>query len=636
MLRASLLSSRRLVAGGNALRGQSQWLAVRSGTHAQVPLRTFADTRTPEHRVPSSQAAPPPGRVVPESPSPITPSSASVVPPETVPSAPHVAQVQTAPPSSIPPTAGIDVGSNPPRGPSDEQGIPPPPPPRKRHPFRNFLIALAFLSGLGYAGGVYYSLVSDNFHDFFTEYVPFGEDAVLYIQERQFRLRFPGRNASQNRLVHMPREESNKVTIAGRSGVSWKVTDHDDKDSSSAKTSAVASSPEPAASPKPEEKREPAFKPASVVPLDPLNVKDAEEPVVQDLVKVLNNIITVINADNASGKYSSAIENAKTELSAVTSKINAMKEAEQKAADEKIRSSHEEFDRGARELVRRLEEEMRDQEARWREEFEAEREKISQSYQSRLQNELERAKDLSDQRLRNELLEQAIDLKRKFIDEVQERVENERSGRLGKLTELSSSVSELEKLTTGWNSVLDANLKTQHLHVAVEAVRANLETAEQPRPFIRELAALKEIADDDAVVNAAIASINPTAYQRGIPTTAQLIERFRRVAAEVRKAALLPDGAGVASHAASYVLSKFLFKKKGLAVGDDVESVLTRAETLLEEGQLDDAAREVNSLQGWAKTLSKDWLAEVRSVLEVQQALEVIATEARLQSLRVD
>jgi mitofilin len=102
-----------------------------------------------------------------------------------------------------------------------------------------------------------------------------------------------------------------------------------------------------------------------------------------------------------------------------------------------------------------------------------------------------------------------------------------------------------------------------------------------------------------------------------------LIDRFRRVASEVRKASLLPDDAGVASHASSWVLSHVMFKKEGLAEGNDVESILTRTQTYLEEGDLDSAAREMNGLQGWAKTLSKDWLGEVRKVLEVQQALDV-------------
>lgn len=44
---------------------------------------------------------------------------------------------------------------------------------------------------------------------------------------------------------------------------------------------------------------------------------------------------------------------------------------------------------------------------------------------------------------------------------------------------------------------------------------------------------------------------------------------------------------------------------------------------LLEEGDLDNAAREMTSLKGWAARLSSDWLSEARKVLEVRQALDV-------------
>ena len=357
--------------------------------------------------------------------------------------------------------------------------------------------------------------------------------------------------------------------------------------------------------------------------IDPLNIKNADEPVVQDLVKMINDIITVVNGDKAAGRYSSSINKAKSDLASVGKKIVALKEAEKAAAEEKIKASQSEFDTAAKELVRRLEEEMRNQESQWKDEFESERDKISESYKQRLDSELQRAQQVLEQKHHNDLLEQAVALKQSFVSEVTSRVETERNGRLSKLSDLSTSVSELEKLTSEWNSVIDANLKTQHLQVAVEAVRTSLESASRPRPFIKELAALKELADNDPVINAAIASINPTAYQRGVPTSAQLIDRFRRVAAEVRKASLLPEDAGVASHAASWALSKVLFKKQGLAVGDDVESVLTRTETLLEEGELDLAAREMNALSGWAKNLSQDWLGECRRVLEVRQALDV-------------
>lgn len=367
--------------------------------------------------------------------------------------------------------------------------------------------------------------------------------------------------------------------------------------------------------------------------IDPLKINNADEPLVQDLVKVLNDIITVVNADNANAKYSSTINKAKAEIAGVGQKIIALKDGEKKAADEKIKSTQTDFDKAARELVRRLEEEMRDQEARWKDEFESERDKISQTYQERLKSEIERSQQVTAQQVRNQLLEQAISLKKQFSTDVRDRVETERGGRLSKLSELSSSVDELQKLTSEWNSVIDANLKTQHMQVAIEAVRTSLEQADRPRPFVRELAALKEIAGEDPIVNSAIASINPSAYQLGVPTPAQLIDRFRRVAGEVRKASLLTEDAGVASHAASFLLSKVLFRKQGLAVGDDVESVLTRTETLLEEGNLDEAARQLNGLTGWAKTLSRDWLAEARRVLEVRQALDVRLST--LQHLRI-
>ncbi|KAF2845306.1 hypothetical protein T440DRAFT_472719 [Plenodomus tracheiphilus IPT5] len=560
----------------------------------------------------------------------------------------------------------IQPATTPPTGPGSASVAPDPiKPKKKRKIFRKLLLWLTILSGLGYAGGVWYSLVSDNFHDFFTEYVPFGEDAVAYFEEREFRRRFPGR-AGQPRL-HPQISGENKVTIPGNSGLTARVAQNegadlattgphvsalaDNKTGSAGEAPKVASNT-PAATPpaKSSSEKKPAEpKPVvkevvkeaeptkPIVQLDHLNVPSATEPVVQDVVKIVNDIITVINADKAhDGRYNSALDKAKSELAKVVSDINTMKEGLQKSAEEKIKAAHSEFEEAAKELVQRLDHQMQEQETHWKEEYENERERLSKTYHEKVQAELEAAHKVYEQKLKNQLLEQSIQLQKSFTANVRDRVEAERDGRLGKLNELSSSVHELEKLTAEWNEVVDANLKTQHLVVAVEAVKSALETQLTPKPFVSELAALKEIAADDPVVSAAIASINPAAYQRGVPSSALLIDRFRRVASEVRKAALLPEDAGVASHLASLAMSKVLFKKSGLAVGGDVEAVLARTEILLEEGDLDAAAREMNGLQGWAKVLSKDWLAECRRVLEVRQALDVIATEARLNSLLID
>ena len=409
--------------------------------------------------------------------------------------------------------------------------------------------------------------------------------------------------------------------------------------------------PSPATPSPKEDPRPPAIPP--VTQLSPLTVPNADEPLVQELTKIVNDLITTINADSAdaSNKYYAPITKAKDALVEVGHKIVSLKTAAQEAAEIRVKEAHKEFDEGAKQLLQRIEAAQREDEARYQEQFEQEREKIGRNYETRLKSEIERSQQLSEQRLSNELAEQAIEMKRKFIDEIKSLVESERSGRLSQLSNLSTNVDDLTSLTSNWNGVIDTNLATQKLQVAVDAVRAalypppsllpsntnplSIPDSSKPQPFVRELAALKLVADNDSLVDAAIASINPSAYQRGIPSAAQLVDRFRRVSSEVRKASLLPENAGVASHAASFVLSKVLFKKAGQPQGNDVESVLTRTESMLEEGDLDGAAREMNGLQGWAGVLAQDWLGDVRKVLEVRQALDVCEAEVRLRALRV-
>lgn len=76
-----------------------------------------------------------------------------------------------------------------------------------------------------------------------------------------------------------------------------------------------------------------------------------------------------------------------------------------------------------------------------------------------------------------------------------------------------------------------------------------------------------------------------------------------------------------------------LFAKTGNVEGEDVASVISRAEDRLSRKDLDGAAREVNQLKGWAGVLAGDWLREARKRLEVEQALEIVKAEATLSSL---
>lgn len=642
-----------------------------------------------------------PGSPAPNPSTPATPSSSSTIPPESVPLAPpSPAKVQTAPPTN---PSSVSPAEPSPPPPSQK---PTPPPPKKRFRRLRLLFYLLLLSTFTYGGAVWYALQSDNFHDFFTEYIPFGEDVVLYFEEQSFKKRFPNARHNVTRTPRQDRPNEGKVTtIPQKSGLSWRVAQESEQKGSdltqkgkhmsaldanqpatpkevtdakqdpadatrkeksvsvesakkgaaarqeskstdapapdaSAKTAPPPSEPSSAAPSPKSDSRPPAVSP--VTQISPLAVPNADEPVVQELVKIINDLITVVNSDSAdsANRYSLPMTKAKESLESVASKITVLRDAERKAAEERIAEAHAEFDAGAKQLLHRIETAQAEDEARYREEFETERARLAQLYEEKVKTEVQRSTELAEQRLKNELAEQAIEMKRDFVAQIKSLVESEREGRLSKLSDLSTNVDNLTQLTSNWNGIIDANLATQKLQVAVDAVRSALDASAasdaKPRAFVREMAALKLVADGDAVVDAAIASINPAAYQKGIPSQPQLIDRFRRVASEVRKASLLPEDAGIASHAASLVLSRVLFKKHGQPTGSDVESILARTETMLEEGDLDGAAREMNSLDGWAKVLSRDWLGDVRKVLEVKQALEVIETEARLNCLRVE
>ncbi|KAK1821913.1 MICOS complex subunit mic60 [Friedmanniomyces endolithicus] len=714
MLRVAIVRGARCAGQGIARGQRGQWQTQR----IQVPLnRAFAELRTTDKTIlPGSESktvAGVPQAPILEAPTPITSDIPDLAKLKTDPT-PVVSTPPTPAPSTVtgnlPPTGTGTAATGPTSAPPPPPP-PPPPPKRPRRRFRTFLLSLFILSSLGYAGGVYYSLVSDNFHDFFTEYIPYGEDSVAYFEEREYRKRFPTREYGVRNWPQTRGE--NKVTIGKSSGLTPRIAEEHKESSDSSqkgrhvsalednnkpkpgkaqqapdaaspreKTQAVeaakkgveasqAASPgksggqtlqpkdtvpnkDGVSSPATSQPKEAASRPAQDLlqgtadakpaappaPLiDHLSVPQATEPVVQDLVKMVNNVITAINASPEASKFSSTVQTAKGDLNNIISTIGTLKDSAAHEAETKIKDAHSEFDTAAKELVRRLEQEMREQESKWREEYENEREKLSHSYQQRLQTELDSVKKVQDEERKNALIQQEIDLQKQYMDSVKSKVEAERSGRLSKIDALAQSLEELETLTGDWSSVLDATLQTQHLQVAVEAVRSKVLDSDTPTPFLDELVALKAISKDDAVVNAAIASINPLAYQRGIPSPAALIDRFRRVASEVRKASLLPEDAGVASHAASAVLSRFMFAKKadrGLPEGEDVEATLGRAEVLLEEGDLDAAAREMNGLRGWAGVLSRDWVGECRRVLEVRQAVEVIAAEARLQSLLVE
>ncbi|EAU85671.1 mitochondrial protein [Coprinopsis cinerea okayama7 len=390
---------------------------------------------------------------------------------------------------------------------------------------------------------------------------------------------------------------------------------------------------------KEEEKPLPEVELPLVAPVvESLNV---QEPIITHLAGTIDNLASFLKANPAAAEQATGVlENAKQDLSALVERIEKAKEEERTALEAKLDEQTREHTLKLLELEMEAQDKLDSQEEGFRKFFEEERAKFIAAYRAKLDHELKTQTELINERLKEEVIAQGIELQRRWIREIKVRVEQERGGRLAKLDDLAADLKRLERIALDNTAYLDENIRVHALWSAVRSLSSAALESPKRQPFREQLRVLRHVtaAREDPVIQAALSTLESSDVPDiGVEPFADLSSWFTTsVAPKVAEVALVPDeNAGVLSYLASKVLSGIRFRKQGLVPGDDVLSVLSRAEYYLVEKDLDSAARELNQLRGPAKALVKDWLDAARRRLEVKQALGVIQTEATLSSLLV-
>ncbi|TIA89552.1 hypothetical protein E3P99_01989 [Wallemia hederae] len=407
----------------------------------------------------------------------------------------------------------------------------------------------------------------------------------------------------------------------------------------------------PAAAPKP--KKEKKVEP---LPLLAPAVKDlsASEPIVSQLAETIDSLSKFLqDTPHAAGSVKQVISTAEGDLSALGQRLEALKEEEKKKLEKSLDSQAKEYSIRLAEHERQIQNRVTSHEQDWREQFDAERKSIAESFKRKLSDELATQSEIINQRLREQVVAQGVEMQRRWLRDIKLKVEQERGGRLAKLESLADDVKNLERITYDNADYVDDNVRVHTLWSTYRALERAIigklsltEASDEKKPFRKELDALvkiaKETKEDTAggqVVEAALESLTQSKIpDQGVESVSDLSDWYRQsIEPKVRRVALAPEvGAGPLSIAVSSVLSSLLlFKKQGLVEGTDVAAVLSRADYYLSQKNLDMAARELNQLTGWPKTLLTDWLNEARKTLHVQQALDVVETEATLASLLV-
>ncbi|KAH8117914.1 mitochondrial inner membrane protein Mitofilin [Phellopilus nigrolimitatus] len=400
-----------------------------------------------------------------------------------------------------------------------------------------------------------------------------------------------------------------------------------------------SSTPAPSES-KPEEKK-------GVFPLVAPAIADigASEPVIAELASTIDNLAAFLKENPAAASSATGIlDIAKNDLRELASRIDQARTEERSKLETQLDEQSREYMLKLLELEMAGQDKLDDQELEFKAFFEDERRKATQAYREKLEHELRTQSEIINERLKAEVIAQGIEMQRRWIREIKVRVEQERGGRLAKLDELATNIKQLERITLDNSAYLDENLRLHATWAALRALAAVSANAPERRPFRDELRVLRHAStsgvqgEGDALVRVVLDTLEATDVPDvGVEPLADLSTWFTTsVAPQVARVALVPEhDAGVLSYLASYFISSFRFTRRGLVEGNDVLSVLARAEYYMNEKDLDSAARELNQLKGAPKVLLSDWLEAARKRLEVLQALEIVQAQTTLASLHI-
>lgn len=368
------------------------------------------------------------------------------------------------------------------------------------------------------------------------------------------------------------------------------------------------------------------------------------EPMIGQLAGTIDDLADFLKGTSASGPQAKhVLDEAKSELQRLSGRLDEIRKSEQARAEQSLSAQAKKFEG---ELKREAEAHLKKYnqlDAEGKEQLEAARRKASADYEGRLRKELDTQREIINERLKEEVVAQGVEMQRRWMREIKERVEEERGGRLARLDQLASELGEIEKVTLDNSNALKEGSDAHRTAAAVRALYKAAVLAGDDgalgfkRPFRKELDLLRSstLSQTDVVKNALQVLESSASPDEGVESLSSLTTWYvQKVKPRLQSVALLPEQAGLLSHITSALLSPLLFTKVGNVEGDDVPSVLARAEyALLQRKDLDAAAREINSLKGWAKVLAEDWLQESRKRLEVEQSLKVVQAEASYNGL---
>ncbi|MBI1777674.1 MAG: uroporphyrinogen-III synthase [Proteobacteria bacterium] len=180
----------------------------------------------------------------------------------------------------------------------------------------------------------------------------------------------------------------------------------------------------------------------------------------------------------------------------------------------------------------------------------------------------------------------------------------------------------LIKLETAMAAERAASGRAAALLLAVVQLKAALAGS---GGFAPELKAVRALAGEDGEITQAAGALEPR-QQKGVASLEMLRQRFEDAAAAAIRAEIAGPDQGVIGEALNRVASLVSIRRRNAT--DGLQGKLARAEKALEGGDLDGALLAQDGIQGPPGDALKAWIADARTRLAADRAIERMLTRA--------
>eukprot|EP00478_Filoreta_tenera_P000449 GABV01000451.1.p1 GENE.GABV01000451.1~~GABV01000451.1.p1 ORF type:complete len:302 (+),score=63.68 GABV01000451.1:373-1278(+) len=220
------------------------------------------------------------------------------------------------------------------------------------------------------------------------------------------------------------------------------------------------------------------------------------------------------------------------------------------------------------------------------------------------------------------LAEQERDL-RLFFDK-------ERAARLDELDALRD-VSETLESALKYKIAKETELdNVRELSRLVASLEDLIPTSEPLSTFWTEL---RDLASRDPVLDGVMQAAPKGVETSGVCSMDELQRWFPRVERALRQSAMVPDNSSsLWGPISGAIFGRMLMKEHWLAPGLNVDSAISRAGYFVDQGDLQNAVRELESIHD---PIGTDWLNEAKRRLCLDQAFDAIRAHSQLEDMRI-